>query len=417
MPEPAPPLNLHPFGRNFLAIPGPGPLPERVRRALAQPLVDHRGPEFAAVGRRALDELRWLFGSAQPVLAFAATGTGAWEAALVNTLSPGDALLVVETGHFAAQWLLLAGRLGLHAEVLRRPGVDEASGLPWAWRRPVDAQQIEARLREDREQRLKAVCVVHNETSTGALSDIAAVRAALDAAGHPALLMVDTISGIGCAPYFHDAWGVDVSIAGSQKGLMLPPGLGFNAVSERALAASRQARLPRAYWGWDAQLEANRRGYFPTTPATPLVVALVEALAMLREAGLEAVWARHARWARAARQAVAAWGLETINIDPQAHSPVLTGVLLPPGHDADRLREHIHRRYDLSLGMGLGRLAGRAFRIAHMGDGNDLTLLAALAGCEMGLEALGPAPRESGVRAAMQTLRDDAAWAARGEAT
>ncbi|HZF81031.1 MAG TPA: aminotransferase class V-fold PLP-dependent enzyme [Rubrivivax sp.] len=393
-------LNNHPTGRHFLQIPGPSPVPDRILRAISLPTIDHRGPEFGAFGLKVLAGLQQVFRTRHPVMVYPASGTGAWEAALVNTLSPGDTVLMYETGHFASLWQRLALRLGLKPEFLSLPGND-ASGLPIAWRRGVQAELIEQRLRADSAGRIKAVCVVHNETSTGVTSDIAGVRRAIDDAGHPALLMVDTISGLASADYRHDEWGVDVTISGSQKGLMLPPGISFNALSPKALQASRSATLPKAYWAWDEIVEMNATGYWPYTPNTNLLYGLSEALDMLLEQGLEAVFARHQHWAAGVRAAVQAWGLETQCADPQVHSPVLTGVVLPQGFDADAVRRLIHERFDLSLGTGLGKVKGRMFRIGHLGDCNELTLLAALSGCEMGLKLAKVPLAGSGVQAAM----------------
>jgi alanine-glyoxylate transaminase/serine-glyoxylate transaminase/serine-pyruvate transaminase len=393
-------LNQHPSGRHFLQIPGPSPVPDRILRAISLPTIDHRGPEFGALGLDLLAGLQQVFQTRHPVAIYPASGTGAWEAALANTMSPGDALLMYETGHFAALWQKMALRLGLAPEFLALPGND-AAGLPHSWRRGVQADLIEQRLRTDTERRIKAVCVVHNETSTGVTSDIAAVRRAIDAAGHPALLMVDSISGLASADYRHDEWGVDVTVSGSQKGLMLPPGISFNALSPKALEASRSARLPRAFWAWDEIVEMNKSGYWPYTPSTNLLYGLHEALAMLLEQGLPTVFARHQRWAAGVRSAVRAWGLEIQCTDPTVYSPVLTGVVMPAGIDADRVRQTIHQRFDLSLGTGLGKLRGRMFRIGHLGDCNDLTLMAALSGCEMGLKLSGVTLAGSGVQAAM----------------
>ena len=394
-------LDSHPSGRHFLQIPGPSPVPDRILRAISLPTIDHRGPEFAALGKKVLSGMQTVFRTRHPVVIYPSSGTGAWEAALMNVCSPGDRVLMVETGQFATLWQKMAVRLGLEPEFLALPGVDEETGLPRAWRQGVSAALVEQRLREDAQHAIRAVCVVHNETSTGVTSDIAAVRRAIDAAGHPALLMVDTISGLGSADYRHDEWGVDVGISGSQKGLMLPPGLGFNALSPKALDASRSARMPRAYWSWDEMIESNRGGYFPSTPATNLLYGLSEALDMLLGEGLDAVLARHQRWARGVRAAVRAWGLPVQCADERLHSPVLTGVVTPRGVDADALRQLIHRRFDLSLGTGLGKLKGRMFRIGHLGDSNDLTLLATLAGVEMGLKLAGVPATASGVQAAM----------------
>ena len=393
-------LNLHPSGRHFLQIPGPSPVPDRILRAISLPTIDHRGPEFGVLGLKLLAGLQQIFQTRHPVVIYPASGTGAWEAALANVLSAGDAVLMFETGHFATLWQRLAQRLGLKPEFIGDAGLD-AAGLPVAWRRGVQADLIAQRLRDDPGHLIKAVCVVHNETSTGVTSDIAAVRRAIDAAGHPALLMVDSISGLASADYRHDDWGVDVTVSGSQKGLMLPPGISFNALSPKAIAASKTATLPKAFWAWDEILEMNRTGYFPYTPSTNLLYGLSEALDMLLEQGLPAVFARHQRWAAGVRAAVLAWGLETQCDDPAVHSPVLTGVVMPLGIDADRVRQTIHQRFDLSLGTGLGKLKGRMFRIGHLGDSNDLTLLATLAGCEMGLKLAGVPLAGSGVLAAM----------------
>ena len=394
-------LNQHPSGRHFLQIPGPSPVPDRILRAISLPTIDHRGPEFGALGLNVLSGLQQVFQTRHPVVIYPASGTGAWEAALVNVLSPGDAVLMYETGHFASLWNKMALRLGLAPEFLALPGTDAATGLPHSWRHGVQAELIEARLRQDSAHRIKAVCVVHNETSTGVTSDIAAVRRAIDAAGHPALLMVDTISGLASADFRHDEWGVDVTVSGSQKGLMLPPGISFNALSPKALAASRSAKLPKAFWAWDEIVEMNKGGYWPYTPNTNLLYGLAEALDMLLEQGLPVVFARHRRWGEGVRTAVRAWGLPTQCADERVHSPVLTGVVTPPGVDADALRRLIHDRFDLSLGTGLGKLKGRMFRIGHLGDCNDLTLMAALAGCEMGLKLAGVPLAGSGVQAAM----------------
>ncbi|CAB3855139.1 MULTISPECIES: pyridoxal-phosphate-dependent aminotransferase family protein [Achromobacter] len=386
-------LNSHPSGRHFLQIPGPTNVPDRVLRAIDQPTIDHRGPEFGALGLAVLEGVKQVFQTQSPVVIFPSSGTGAWEAALVNTLSPGDRVLMVETGHFASLWRKLAGRLGLEVDFLEGD-----------WRHPVDAAAIAARLAEDQGRKIKAVCVVHNETSTGVTSDIPAVRAAIDGAAHPALLMVDTISSLGSIDYRHDEWGVDVTVAGSQKGLMLPPGLAFNAVSARALAAADEARLPRSYWDWREMLAANARGYFPYTPSTNLLYGLHEALAMLREEGLPQVFARHQRHAQATRLALAGWGLELLSLDPAAHSPALTAVVMPQGHGADAFRKLVLERFDMSLGQGLGKLTDRVFRIGHLGHFNDLTLCGTLAGVEMGLAAAAVPHRAGGVQAAMEFL-------------
>jgi alanine-glyoxylate transaminase/serine-glyoxylate transaminase/serine-pyruvate transaminase len=347
-----------------------------------------------------------IFKTRHPVVIYPASGTGAWEAALVNTMSPGDHILMYETGQFAALWAKLARRLNLEPEILEWRGKDnDLPGAP-GWRHGVDAGLIEERLRADGEHRIKAVCVVHNETSTGVTSDIAAVRKAIDAAGHPALLMVDSISGLASADFRHDEWGVDVTISGSQKGLMLPPGLAFNALSPKAIAASKTAKLPRSFWAWDEMLETNKTGYFPYTPSTNILYGLSEALDMLKEEGLENVFARHRRWSAGVRDAVDAWGLPVQCADANLYSPILTGVIVPAGVDADALRKDILQRFDLSLGAGLGKVKGRMFRIGHLGNSNDLTLLATLAGCEMGLRLAGVNLAGSGVNSAMSYFAD-----------
>jgi alanine-glyoxylate transaminase/serine-glyoxylate transaminase/serine-pyruvate transaminase len=383
----------HVSGRHFLQIPGPTNVPERILRAIARPTIDHRGPEFAALGRRVLAEIRRIFQTKHPVIIYPSSGTGAWEAALVNTLSPGDKVLMCETGQFAVLWKELAARLGLVAEV-----------IPTDWRHGADPAAIEARLRDDKAHAIKAVCIVHNETSTGVASRIPLVRRALDAARHPALLIVDTISSLASIDYRMDEWAVDVTVAGSQKGLMLPPGLAFNAVSPKALAANDHARLPSSYWSWKDMLAANKNGFFPYTPATNLLFGLDEAIAMLHEEGLERVFARHARHAGATRRAVEAWGLEVLCRDPDEYSDSLTAVLVPEGHDADRLRAVILERFDMSLGTGLGKLAGKVFRIGHLGHFNDLMLAGTLAGVEMGLSRAGVPFRRGGTQAALDYL-------------
>ena len=395
-------LDFHPTGRHFLQIPGPSPVPDRILRAMSLPTIDHRGPEFGRLGLKVLAGIQQIFRTRHPVVIYPASGTGAWEAALVNTLSPGDAVLMYETGHFASLWKKLAERIGLVPEFLALPGIDAATGLPWSWRKGVQADLIEQRLRADTGHAIKAVCVVHNETSTGVTSDIAAVRRAIDAAKHPALLMVDTISGLASADYRHDEWGVDVTVSGSQKGLMLPPGISFNALSPKAMEASKTAKLPRSFWAWDEIVEMNRQGYWPYTPNTNLLYGLSEACDMLLGQGLDAVFARHQRWGEGVRAAVRAWGLEIQCADPAVYSPVLTGVIMPEGVDADAVRKLIYERFDCSLGTGLGKVKGRMFRIGHLGDCNDLTLLAALSGCEMGLKLAGVRLAGSGVLAAME---------------
>jgi alanine-glyoxylate transaminase/serine-glyoxylate transaminase/serine-pyruvate transaminase len=410
-------LDFHPTGRHFLQIPGPSPVPDRVLRAMSLPTIDHRGPEFGALGRKVLSGIKGIFKTRHPVIIYPASGTGAWEAALTNTLSPGDHVLMYETGHFASLWVKMAKRLGLSTEFLAFGGTDEHLPHAPSWRHAVQADLIEARLRKDSEHKIKAVCVVHNETSTGATSDILAVRQAIDAAKHPALLMVDTISGLASADYRHDEWGVDVTVSGSQKGLMLPPGISFNAISPRALDAMKTATLPRAFWAWDEIVEMNKDGYWPYTPNTNLLYGLSEALEMLEAEGLPQVFARHQRWGAGVRAAVTAWGLPIQCADPAAYSPVLTGVITPVGVDADAVRRLIYERFDLSLGTGLGKLKGRMFRIGHLGDSNDLTLLATLAGVEMGLKLSGVKLAASGVQAAMDHFSSHLAPAASTKAT
>jgi alanine-glyoxylate transaminase/serine-glyoxylate transaminase/serine-pyruvate transaminase len=380
-------------GRHFLQIPGPTNVPDRILRAIDHPTIDHRGPEFGALGRKILAEIKPIFGTKGDVVIYPASGTGAWEAALVNTLSPGDRVLMFETGHFATLWRELAERVGLE--------VDFVAG---DWRRGVDAGIVEARLKEDRIHAIKAVLVVHNETSTGVTSRIDAVRRAIDAVHHPALLMVDTISSLASIDYRHDEWGVDVTVAGSQKGLMLPPGLSFNAISAKALAAHQTAGLARSYWDWGAMLAANKNGYFPYTPATNLLYGLHEAIEMLMEEGLANVFARHDRHAEATRSAVRAWGLELLCVNPAEYSSSLTAVLMPPGHDADAFRKRALEAYDLSLGAGLSKVAGKVFRIGHLGSFNDLMLLGTLGGVEMGLSLAGVPHKKGGVQAAMEVL-------------
>jgi alanine-glyoxylate transaminase/serine-glyoxylate transaminase/serine-pyruvate transaminase len=390
-------LDFHPAGRHFLQIPGPSPVPDRILRAMSYPTIDHRGPEFGALGMQVLAGIKKIFKTEQPVIIYPSSGTGAWEAALVNTLSAGDAVLMYETGHFATLWKKMAEALGLKPEFLGLPGIE-------GWRYGVRSDLIEERLRKDTQHSIKAVCVVHNETSTGVTSDIAAVRKAIDAAGHPALLIVDTISGLASADYRHDEWGVDVTVSGSQKGLMLPPGISFNAVSPKAVAAGKSAKLPKAFWAWDEIIEMNATGYWPYTPNTNLLYGLSEALEMILGEGLDNVFARHQRLAAACRAAVNTWGLEVQCADPAVYSPVLTGVMTPPGFDADAIRKIIYENFDMSLGTGLGKMKGGMFRIGHLGEANDLTLMATLAGCEMGLKLAGVPLAGSGVAAAMDYL-------------
>jgi alanine-glyoxylate transaminase / serine-glyoxylate transaminase / serine-pyruvate transaminase len=388
-------------GRHFLQIPGPTNVPERVLRAIDHATIDHRGPDFGALGREVLSGMQAVFKTRSPVVIYPASGTGAWEAALVNTLSPGDRILMAETGHFATLWKSMAGKLGLEPEF-----------IPGDWRRGADAAAIEARLAADGSQAIKAVCVVHNETSTAVTSRIDLVRAAIDRARHPGLLMVDTISSLGSIDYRHDEWGVDVTVGGSQKGLMLPPGLSFNALSDKALAAAKQARMPKSYWSWEEMLGANRNGYFPYTPATNLLYGLRESLKMLlEEEGLENVFRRHDRHAEATRQAVRAWGLELQCANPVEYSSSLTAVQMPAGHSEIALRKVVLEHFDMSLGSGLGKITDKVFRIGHLGDFNDLMLLGTLAGVEMGLQLAGVPHRQGGVMAALQCIADCAAGA------
>ena len=391
-------------GRHFLQIPGPTNVPDRVLRAIDFPTMDHRGPEFGVIGKEVLAGMKRVFKSTQgEVVIYPASGTGAWEAALANTMSPGDRVLMYETGHFATLWQKMAAKLGLEVEF-----------MPSDWRRGADPEAIEKKLRADTDKRIKAVCVVHNETSTGVTSRIADVRKAIDAAKHPALYMVDTISSLASIDYRHDEWGVDVTVAGSQKGLMLPPGLSFNCISPRALKTSTTAKLPRSYWAWDEMIANGKTGYFPYTPATNLLYGLREALKMLLdEEGLDAVFARHQRHAEATRRAVRAWGLEIFALDAREYSASLTAVLMPAGHDADRLRKMILEAFDMSLGTGLTKLGGKVFRIGHLGDFNDLTLMGTLAGVEMGLALAGVPMKKEGVQAAMEYLASAAAAPAR----
>jgi alanine-glyoxylate transaminase/serine-glyoxylate transaminase/serine-pyruvate transaminase len=377
-------------GRHFLQIPGPTPVPDRILRAMDMPVIDHRGPEFGKLGRRVLDGIKTIFKCAGPVIIYPASGTGAWEAALINTLSPGDKVLMFETGHFASLWKGMATKMGLQPEFIASD-----------WRTGADPAQIEARLREDKAREIKAVCVVHNETSTGCVTLVNDIRKAIDAAGHPALLMVDTISSLGSIDYRHDEWGVDVTVGGSQKGLMLPPGLSFNALSEKALAATKNSKLPKSFWGWEEMIASNKTGFFPYTPGTNMLYALAEAIDMLHEEGLENVFARHDRHAEATRRAAKAWGLEILCKEPRHYSSSLTALMMPAGHDADNFRKVALEHFDVSLGTGLSKVAGKVFRIGHLGDTNDLTIIGALAGVEMGLKLAGVPHRQGGVQAAM----------------
>ena len=385
----------HRSGRHFLQIPGPSNVPDRILRAMDMPTMDHRSAAFAQLGRQVLQGCQSVFQTSGPVVMFPSSGTGAWEAAVVNTLSDGDHVLMYETGQFASLWHAMAQRFGLHVTF-----------VPGDWRHGVDAADVEQRLRAD--PAIKAVMVVHNETSTGVLSRIPEVREAIDRVGHPALLMVDVISSLGSADYRHEAWGVDVTVSCSQKGLMLPPGLGFNAISPKALAAAKSGGMKRSYWDWQEMLAPNANGFFPYTPATNLLYGLREAVDMLREEGLSNVFARHQRHAAATRAAVRGWGLEVLAVDPREQSPVLTAVLMPKGHDADTLRQVISERFDMSLGAGLGKLTGKVFRIGHLGDFNDLMLAGTLCGVEMGLAAAGVPHRRGGVDAAIDLLAERA---------
>jgi alanine-glyoxylate transaminase/serine-glyoxylate transaminase/serine-pyruvate transaminase len=387
-------LDDHASGRHFLQIPGPTNVPDRILRAIDHPTIDHRGPEFARLTLAILEGLKKIFQTTGPVIIYPASGTGAWEAALVNTLSPGDRVLMFETGHFATLWRKMAAKLSLEVDFV---GGD--------WRSGVDPAAVEAKLGADRAHAVKAVMVVHNETSTGVTSGIPDIRRAIDRVRHPALFMVDTISSLASMDYRHDEWGVDVTVAGSQKGLMLPPGLSFNAVSDKALAASRSARLPRSYWSWDEMVVSNRAGYFPYTPPTNMLYGLHEAIDMLLAEGLPAVFARHHRHGETTRRAVNAWGLELLCRDPAGYSDALTAIVMPVGHDADAFRRQVLERFDMSLGAGLGRLAGRVFRIGHLGFFNDLTLCATLCGVEMGLAMTGVPHRSGGIQAALDYLQ------------
>jgi alanine-glyoxylate transaminase / serine-glyoxylate transaminase / serine-pyruvate transaminase len=384
-------------GRHFLQVPGPSNVPDRVLRAIARPTIDHRGPEFSRLTLELLEDLKAIFKTSGKVMIFPSSGTGAWEAAIVNTLSPGDKVLMFETGQFATLWKEMAVKLGLEVEFVASD-----------WRHGADPDAVESILREDRGHQIKAVGVVQNETSSAVTNSLPAIRKALDRAGHPALLMVDTISSLGSMDYRHDEWGVDVAIAGSQKGLMLPPGLGFNAVSEKALAASKSARLPRAYWDWQAMFAQNKIGFFPYTPATNLLFGLRESLQMLREEGLENVFARHARHGEATRRAVRAWGLETVCADPERYSSSVTAVFVPPTSNADEFRKVVLENFNMSLGSGLGRLQGKVFRIGHLGDFNDLMLAGTLSGVEMGLALAGVPHTRGGVAAALEYLTEAA---------
>lgn len=380
-------------GRHFLQIPGPTPVPERIIQAMARAIIDHRSQAFAELSLRVINGVKTIFKTKQPVILYPSSGTGAWEAALVNTLSAGDKVLMVETGQFATLWKDMAAKIGLVPEF-----------LPTDWRIGAEADAIESCLKRDTAHEIKAVCIVHNETATGCRSWIQDIRKAMDAAGHPALLMVDTISSLGCMDYRHDEWGVDVSISGSQKGLMLPPGLSFTAVSDKALEAAKSASLQRSYWSWQDMIGSNANGFFPFTPATGLLYGLETAIEMLHEEGLDNVFARHDRHGRATRAAVQTWGLEVLCRDPKYYSPAVTSVLMPEGHNADKFRALVLENFNMSLGTGLNRLSGKVFRIGHLGDTNDLTIMGALSGVEMGLELAGVPHAKGGVTAAMAEI-------------
>jgi alanine-glyoxylate transaminase/serine-glyoxylate transaminase/serine-pyruvate transaminase len=381
-------------GRHFLQIPGPSSVPDRILNAISRQVIDHRGPDFAELGTRVLEGLKTVFKTESNVFVFPASGTGAWEAALVNVLSPGDKVLMYETGHFATLWKSMAQRLGLNAQFIHGN-----------WRGGVDPDKIEEVLREDTKAEIKAVCVVHNETSTGSVSDILSVRRAIDSAGHSALLMVDSISGLASIDYQHDEWGVDVTVSGSQKGFMLPPGLSFNAVSKKSLMANKVAKLQRSYWDWGDMIGPNKSGYFPYTPATNLLYGLVESIDMLHEEGLENVFSRHSRHGAATRQAVRAWGLEVLCSEQGAESGVLTAVMLPKGHSADAFREKALTEFGISLGNGLSKVSDKVFRIGHLGDFNDLMLMATLSGVELGLESADVPYNRGGVQVALEQLK------------
>lgn len=392
-------------GRHFLQIPGPTPVPDRVLRAMDTPIIDHRGPEFSKLAKRCLEGIKTIFKTTNPVIIYTATGTGAWEGALVNTLSPGDRVLMVETGQFATLWKKMAEALGLKPEFIKTD-----------WRVGADPKLIEAALRDDKAKEIKAVCVLHNETSTGCASPIPEIRKAIDAAGHPALLFVDTISSLASTDYRHDEWGVDVSVGGAQKGLMLPPGMSFNAVSDKALAASKTAKLPKSFWSWDDMLNMNKIGFFPYTPATNMLQGLDVAIEMLHEEGLDNVFARHNRFAEATRRAVRAWGLETMCRDPKYFSSTVTAVMMPEGHDGDAFRNLALETFNISYGASFGPYAGKYFRIGHLGDTNDGTILGALAITEMALSLAGVPHKKGGVQAALDYIAQAHAGPARAAA-
>jgi alanine-glyoxylate transaminase/serine-glyoxylate transaminase/serine-pyruvate transaminase len=389
-------------GRHFLQIPGPSPIPDRVLRAMDMPIIDHRGPEFARLTRRVLDGIKTIFKTKNPVVIYPSSGTGAWEAALINTMSPGDSVLMFETGQFGTLWKNMATKLGLNPIFIESD-----------WRSGADPKVIEAKLREDKEHKIKAVAVLHNETSTGCVTHPAEIRKAIDAAGHPALLLVDTISSLASIDYKHDEWGVDVTVGGSQKGLMLPPGISFNAVSDKALAAAKTAKLPKSFWSWEDMIATNKNNYFPYTPATNIFYGLAESIDMLHEEGLDNVFARHDRLAEATRRAVRGWGLEILCRDPKYYSSTITAIMLPEGHNADRFREVALDNFDIAYGMGLGKIAGKVFRIGHLGDTNDGTILGALAITEMSLTLAGIPHKKGGVQAAMDYMAGEAGKATR----
>src|SRR5277367_4336075 len=392
-------------GRHFLHIPGPSPLPDRVLRAIDNPIIDHRGPEFAKLAKKCLEGIKTIFKTSNPVIIYTATGTGAWEGALVNTLSPGDRVLMVETGQFATQWKTMAGKLGLTPEF-----------IPGDWRTGADPAKIEDHLRKDKAHAIMAVCVLHNETATGCLSPIEPIRKAINAAGHPALLMVDTISSLASTDYRHDEWGVDVTVGGAQKGLMLPPGMSFNAVSDKALAAAKTSKLPKSFWSWDDMLTMNKVGFFPYTPATQMLQGLAVSIDMLHEEGLDNVFARHDRLAEATRRAVRTWGLEIMCRDPKYYSPTVTAVLLPDGHDADQFRSVALNIFNISYGASFGPFAKKYFRIGHMGDVNDTMMIGALGATEMALALAGVPHKKGGVQAAMDYIVSTQSGAARAAA-
>jgi alanine-glyoxylate transaminase/serine-glyoxylate transaminase/serine-pyruvate transaminase len=383
----------YPSGRQFVQIPGPTNVPDRVLRAMSQPTIDHRGPEFALLGLEVLEGIKEIFQTSGKVVIYPSSGSGAWEGSLTNTLSPGDKILMFDIGQFAGQWIQVAIKLGLDVDIVQTD-----------WRHGVDPQVVETKLREDRDHKIKAVGVVHNETSSGVTSSVSAVRAAMDRAQHPALLLVDVISSLGSIDFRQDEWGVDVAIGGSQKGLLLPPGLGFNAISDKALAASKSARLPKAYWDWEAMLTQNTSGFFPYTPATNLLYGLQESLRMLREEGLRNVFARHTRHGEATRRAVQTWGLENVPLEPKEYSNSVTAIYVPAGHSADQLRKVILEQFNMPLGTGLGKFQDKVFRIGHLGDFNDLMLAGTLSGVEMGMELAGVPHRKGGVAAALDFL-------------